>query len=308
MKPQGNHPLRFPTIYNISISKKEMGIITGQGLIKGIDENGFVIFDSENLSGSHVYWANLKEIRQSADEDSIVLIYKNMSDEILGNHHFGWNELMESIPDDFGNFMNMMKDSESVEEEPKDDIEVENAEYILSKINKMREDFMEDGNDEVSSEKNAEEESEIVEPEKVVAVSDSNRKKVTESKAVTTPKKSSNEELLRKILSEASGSSYEGNTRFQNTDSELEESLNFGTNTKILQASSLGFDAESQGKTHKIDFGKFSDAFFDTKSNSLVFEHRFGKTITVSNQVVDFQNLLSKIPFRFRSFDRKLIS
>ncbi len=113
--------------------------------------------------------------------------------------------------------------------------------------------------------------------------------------------------MLKKILAEASGSSYDGNLRFQNTDSELPENLKFGANTKITQAGSLGFEAESGGKMHKIDFGKFSDAYFDEQSNSLVFEHRFGKTITVSNQVGDFQNLLSKMPFRFRSFDRKLI-
>ncbi len=261
-KPQGNHPLRFPTIYNIPISKEEMGIITSQGLIKGIDENGFVIFDSDNLSGSHVYWANLKEIRQSADGDSIVLIYKNMSDEILGNHHFGWNDLMENIPEEFGDFSNMIKSSESEEEdssqdlnEKKEEIGVENATYILSKINKMREDFMEDDFDDnnpeeaTASEEKTEkdnklEESEQTTKKKVTQSSDSNSntetRKVAEDKVEVnkTRTKTSNEDLLKRILAEASGSSYDGNLRFQNTDSELPENLKIWSKYKN---SSSGF-------------------------------------------------------------------
>ncbi len=203
-KPQGNHPLRFPTIYNIPISKKEMGIITSQGLIKGIDENGFVIFDSDNLSGSHVYWANLKEIRQSADGASIVLIYKNMSDEIMGNHHSGWSELMENIPEEFGDFSNLIEDSESVERESsenlsekKESIEAETAEYILAKINKMREDFMGENSDEsneedetsetIASEEKPKKENKLKEPEQIIGTgiqpSDSNQKTETEEVA-----------------------------------------------------------------------------------------------------------------------------
>lgn len=331
-KPQGNHPLRYPTIYNISISKEEMGIISTNGLIKGMDENGFVIYDSDNLSGSHVYWSNLKEIRQTGDSNGILLIYKNLSDEILQNNYENWDELMDHIPEDFGDFSNLKKS-----ELPEDDfseligLDYDQAKDMVAEINQMRADFMGNNSEENSEEEESyeqeeetqdeftfdtpteeeaigeSEEEEVIEEDSTPEVEEETRYEVAEYE--TSPKMS-DQALLQKILAEASGSRYGSeNLRYSNRDSAQEPTSNitFKANASIAGMSSLGFEVSVGQEQHKIDFGKFSDAYFSESGDSIVFEHRNGKTITFPQTVQGWITMIQKMPFRFRSFDRKLM-
>ena len=308
-----NTPLRFPTIYNIDVSKEEMGIIATQGLIKAIDHNGFIIYDNDNLSGSHIYWSNLKEIRMSEDRNSLVLVYKNMADEELKNTYKNWNELMEKIPEDFGDFEEMKKEDD-VEEKAGWEIK---AKEMLDNINKMRDQVLDDYSDTPSeSEDEPEEEvtpneisSEIlerpIETETSVTTEDSGSDGEEEFKLSSDL---DNQALLQKILAEASGSSYDSNNlRFHQEEWIPNHHMTFKTNSVISNASSLGFEIESGGKKQQIAFGKFSDAFYDTEKKALVLEHRYGKSLSFPQAIQGWKDLIQKMPFRFRSFDRKLM-
>ncbi|MGB0522423.1 MAG: hypothetical protein ACPGJS_05655 [Flammeovirgaceae bacterium] len=317
-KPQGNHVLRYPTILNVPISKEEMGIITATGLIKEIDDNGFVIFDNDHLSGSHVYWSNLKEIRQMGDQAGILLIYKNLADEIFPNTYANWNALMDGIPEDFGDFSNMKiedtKDSETTEDFSElTGIDYDEAKELVSEINQMRAKFM--GN---SSAEDSEEISELEEVEadslepKTTAVEEMKNTPSVEAKtryeveSYESSPQLSDQALLQKILAEASGSQYTSeNLRYQRDEEALTANVTFKANARIEQMSSLGFEVHVGGKIHKIDFGKFSDAYFSDRDDALIFEHRNGKTVTFPRSVQNWMTMIQKMPFRFRSFDRK---
>lgn len=326
-RPQGNHPLRYPTIYNVPISKEEMGIISTTGLIKGIDDNGFIIYDNENLSGSHVYWSNLKEIRQTEDKRGILVIYKNLSDEIFENKYANWDELMDSIPEDFGEFHSL-----KLENLPDDDddfseltgMDYDEAKDMVSEINQMRAEFMGDNPEESSDYEEIVEEEEIEAEEFVENViaeqegqeeeSEIEESHTEEESRYEVPEyelsaqKLSDQDLLQKILAEASGSRYSSeNLRYQRTEQAPTSNVVFKANASIEQLSSLGFQVKVGGETHDIDFGKFSDAYFSESADALIFEHRNGKTVTFPKSVNNWQEMIQKMPFRFRSFDRKLM-
>ena len=316
-KPQGNQPLRYPTIYNIPISKEEMAIITDQGLIKGIDDNGFIIFDKDELSGSHVYWSNLREIRKTDDYTGIQLIYKNLSDEVLPNTYANWDELMESIPEDFGDF-NSLKLGFTTTEYTSDTtdfdeligIDYDEAKEMVSEINQMREAFMGEETPEEKSDYEEvveEEEEPTIEPEPVIPIKAEEEEDARyEVKEYQTSTSLSDKELLAKILAEATGSQYASeNLRYQKTENELTSNVTFKANAQIQNMTSLGFDVQVNQETHQIDFGKFSDAYFSESGDSIIFEHRNGKTLTFPQSVQGWMTMIQKMPFRFRSFDRK---
>lgn len=323
-KPQGNQPLRYPTIYDIPISKEEMGIITTTGLIKGIDENGFVLFYNEELSGSHVYWSNLKEIRKADDQNGLILIYKNLSDEILPSTFSNWDELIRNIPEEFGDFSSVVQG-----DLPTDDfseltgMDYEEAKDMVSEISQMRDAILGDDTEENSDheevfENVAEYEDieetpiEIVEEEFIHEEEEDRSQEDLEEESryevaeYETSPKMSDEDLLKKILAEATGSSYGSeNLRYQRKEDELTTNVTFKGNASIEQMSSLGFEVKANGESHSIDFGKFSDAYFSEDGRAVIFEHRNGKTLTFPKEVQGWKTMIQKMPFRFRSFDRK---
>lgn len=325
-KPQGNHPLRYPTIHQVDISKEEMQTIISTGLIKHIDENGFIIFDADNLSGSHVYWSNLKEIWPTDNHSGIILIYKNLSDEVLPNTYANWDSLMDGIPEEFGHFQSLQLWTKSTND-TEDDFEeltgmdVDEAKELVSGINEMRAAFMEEdaeekseiaeGTEDVLDEINTafeEEEKESLEEETLPEEEMPKEEAETryEVEEYETSPKLSDQALLEKILAEATGSSYGSeNLRFQRDKDDLKANTTFNSNARIEKMGSLGFEVIVGTETHEVDFGRFSDAFFNDRHDAIIFEHRNGKTLTFPSAVGGWQEMIAKMPFRFRSFDRK---
>ena len=307
MSPQGNQPLRFPTIYDIFISKTEMNQLFDTGILKAIDQNGFVIYDTNNVDGSHVHWSNLKEIRIADDSKSLHLIYNNLSDEVLTNQYQNWNELITNIPEDFGDFQKLLKTGDELEPTPEETelLDVDDAKEMLSNINQMREEFMEEDYEELVEEDEPESpEPEVIEEEEPVLEETEQTPEYSVEPQETVS--ASNEELLKKILAEAeTGSSYSSYSYQKTNDEEEPKETAFTSGSEIQEANSLGFKVLHKGELLEIDFGKFSDAWYDETQELLVLEHRYGKTYSFSRKMAGWKVMIQKMPFRFRSFDRK---
>ncbi len=338
-KAKGNAPLRQTPVITPAISKDHMWTITNQGLIYEANEDGFLFFDAENLSGSNVYWTNLRAL--SVVDEGMLLTYINGAEEVLPRSYAQWEVFINNIPDRFGWFGYLLDqspqqyqpDSEKISAEVSvDDLDLEGKKALLKQIKAKQEAWLnEDANTEeedspssepsrVAEEPAAAEVSEAVVETPPIAVTEPKPNKaldqdllsriLTEANGEThssNPSHSSGSdaELFNRILADATGSAY---TNSSQQTTKLRESptkdVKCPPNGKIHGISALGFTWEEIGGTsHQVDFGQYSDAYFD-EAGDLVLEHRYGPLLTMPSRMEGWKDLLNRMPYRFRSLSR----
>lgn len=123
-KKKGNEPLRHTPLEMLPITKEQMWVISNQGLVWSVDDQSFIFLDPHNLSGSQVYWANVREIAVDDNDSDLLLTYQNGVKESFPASYEGFDKLIAGIPDHFGWFGHL------TEEEQEEDVTIESDDDI----------------------------------------------------------------------------------------------------------------------------------------------------------------------------------